>query len=115
IGLDQSHLIVGWGEPLQGKSPQPSAPAFFAPDFYLEDSQPWISFPSYALVARDTFLELLRKLNAPEGSPWNWEDPKKQYFEKSFELIQNEIAKNKIVKAVPVVFARAKTTVTAPS
>lgn len=91
----------------------------FCPDFYeLHSSSLWRGARTYALSSPQLeevlslFLQTSSVHEAPLGKA-PWQEPQQSDFASALQQIQNLISQNEIQKAVPVVFAKSKQTVTA--
>ncbi|NUN07209.1 MAG: chorismate-binding protein [Bdellovibrio sp.] len=91
----------------------------FFPDFYdLSASLPVKGRQTYRLSTaelRQNCETYLAQISAAAAAPLAkapWEEPTKELFAESLQLIQKRIAAGEIQKAVPVVFAKSQQTVT---
>lgn len=87
-----------------------SKPAIYRTNFFREEAKPWFVFPKSQRFEWKEWRDFAQE-NAPPVPtnlpPLRWEDPSKADFEKNFEEIRREIVAGKIVKAVPLVYAKA--------
>ena len=118
LGLGLEKCLVAWGEPerfnlANSNTPNSNDAAFYVPDFYLEDAKPWARFENMAITRRDHLATLLSEFSNQPQLDIRWQPPGRSEFAEKFELVQNAIRQNIIRKAVPVVFAHAKVTLTA--
>lgn len=92
--------IVAWGKPLRAHVPDPKRPSFYAPGFYLEDSQPWLIYPEHAAVSPDGLAQHLSIHDARR----RWSPFDVVAFAEKFALVQAAVARGELKKAVPAVF-----------
>lgn len=116
LGADPDHFFVSWGEPDLN-----ATASWFAPDFYLQARDPKLKAGGkWAVVHRSIFaslvLDLLRReVNGDlpaEHQGFRWVEPDLNGFKRQFAEIRNGFEKRALNKAVPVVFAQARETVT---
>ena len=118
LALDAQRFLVGWGEWSQSKEPstEPGQCSLFAPDFYLEASEPWRSTHSWDLVDRHRFVSLVlagvaHNVNANDQG-FQWLEPTESEFaEGPWREIRKGFSDRGLQKAVPVVFSRARTAI----
>lgn len=107
------HLLEGPFAPAGGpENPEISVSCGLFYD--VEKTLPLTPARSRLLTVSDFSRSLLRFIEenpAPALKP-EWEEPSRADYEKAFAHVQNMIAQGQIDKAVPVVFARARATVT---
>src|SRR5690606_11851508 len=60
---------VGWGDSHRTATPPERLPAFYLPDFFLKDENPWVCFENHSCFSTIEFSELLQPGSAPQ---WNW-------------------------------------------
>jgi len=95
--------------------PQPAGYSFYAPDFFLDNSQPWLlpedpadlkgvqQFSAQELIAR-----LAQDEDAlPPADARQWHGPKRSEFDQDFGDLQAHFQAGKLRKAVPVFFEHA--------
>ena len=86
-------------------STRPSGPAFYAPDFFMKEPQPWRRFESHATLSPG---ELCEELGPKERGPLfaeSWQEPQWNDFQNQYQRVQEGIRHGQIRKAVPCVFA----------
>ncbi|NCN42149.1 hypothetical protein GW916_12970 [bacterium] len=89
--------------------PPEVGPYFWAPDFFLEDPEPFFIPKSLEFLSKEELLHRLKSHGDPQtSSSWSptelrWESPEKELFEKSFRELKSLIEKKELLKAVPVV------------
>lgn len=99
--MANGHFAVGFGE--SQWSDQPNDQAFYAPDFFLENSRPWLNFEHIEIWSEKAWASRFFKRH-PSKLFFEFEEPDQQEFEQRFEKIRS--LKN-LKKAVPVVFAKS--------
>ncbi len=111
LGLTSALFYVGWGVPKRQSRPDESLPSLYAPDFYLEDEDPWWIFPNYVVLPKEELLHLLRALPKAKGakhpSEWQWAEPRQRDFATQFNAIKKEFETGAVEKMVPAVFETA--------
>lgn len=112
MGLEPDTCWVAWGKPKKLKKPLPDSLQFYVPDFYLSSPAPWLAFENVALADRESLIKNLAELSQQPHLDIQWQEPQREEFEKKFHRVQEAIRKGEISKAVPVVFARARSSVT---
>jgi hypothetical protein len=109
IGLPNNTFLLGFGEPESKNIHQLDSehPAFYFPDFFLENPLPWIQYKNNTVV---TFEEIANFVNYshPQLHPMNWERLETEPFKSSFLELQNEFSSKCLCKAVPYSFLHAK-------
>lgn len=88
----------------------------FCPDFYnIEGGTNWVGTHAYELetLQLQSLCQayLAKNTRSSEGLS-SWEEPRKEDFAESLSIIQERIRKGEISKAVPVVFAKSRQTIT---
>ena len=119
LGLGLENCLVAWGALESFDTPRnnisnSSEAAFYLPDFFLEYKKPWVRFENTAITRRDRLASLLSEFSNQPELDLRWQMPARSEFKEKFDLVQSAIQQNEIRKAVPVVFARAKCTLTVP-
>ncbi|MBO9668552.1 MAG: chorismate-binding protein [Bdellovibrio sp.] len=110
-------LIEGPFSPV--KTPNSSAISVFCPDFYEQESHPlWWGAKEHLLTTQELrgFCEDFLHANPLSHAPLSkasWSEPREEDFATDLEVIQGRIKSKAIDKAVPVIFARSRQTVTA--
>lgn len=102
---------MGWGKSTAHAQVPSGGPALYCPDFYLEESTPWVTFSDFVSIRkRDLLHQLGQKLsNAPEAPvSWRWKNPGYDEFAGQVQRIKSEIQKGELEKAVPVVYETAE-------
>lgn len=103
--LKEDLLLVGWGKRrfinYQACIRQ-NTPAFYFPDFFLKNTDPWFIHPKWKIVTRD---ELLGKFSyQKERYVFQWQNPDFVHFQSTFHDLQALFNAHRILKAVPYVF-----------
>ena len=104
LGLPSGEILVGWGVPQYGSIPQAKELNFYAPDFFLNQIQPWICFSHWKEC---TVNELSTLLTFSELSPIHWQISYKNLFDQAFVQLQQNFQSGKLEKAVPYIFAES--------
>lgn len=112
MGLGTSRCLVAWGDFKTTAKPNGENLQFFVPDFYLEESKPWISFAHTAVTDRQALISELEAEAVQPKLDLSWQLPKFEDFKIKFEMIQKEIKKGELRKAVPVMFEHSTGTMT---
>lgn len=108
ISLGKERLFIGYGARRRCRREELnlSLPAFYIPDFFLEDPKPWLQFQNYDLMTTQEFIHFLGE----EGGslqPIEWDNPYRELFRQEFDSLQELFKGSKLSKAVPYVFAEA--------
>jgi menaquinone-specific isochorismate synthase len=112
MGLGPERCLVAWGRPKKAKKPAADIPQFYLPDFYLEEKMPWVTFENVIVATRENIIEGLAGFALQPGLDILFQAPEFSEFEKSFKLIQAEIQKQNLNKAVPAVFSHCSGSMT---
>lgn len=109
----ESGALVAWGDhfllmsELSESSPESSA-TLYAPDFFMENKNPWFFYKKSFFLRGEDLLGLLKTHEplgpAKGGARLEWEEPSYEYFKSRFQKIKAEIQKGELKKLVPVVF-----------
>jgi isochorismate synthase EntC len=123
LSIDSERILLGWGqlrefaEPPKLATGAPSGCVVYAPDFYLNDRNPWKISEHWALVSR---AELRAKLKSNPGlaessgaTPddelaFTWDEPAETGFAGIWGRIQEGFQNRGLLKAVPVIFATSR-------
>jgi menaquinone-specific isochorismate synthase len=101
--------IIAWGTPEKSARPDRERASFYAPDFYLQDPEPWRIFPETAVVSPDALARLIETSVAPRV----WQPFDREAYAASFADAQKAIQRGALRKAVPAVFDTSKGPLTA--
>lgn len=104
LRLPEGHWVVGSEGPCWHESRPVGRPSFYAPDFFLEDAAPWLTFDR---LERLTDAEWQRRYCGRTAVGPLFQEPDRLSFVRRTEAILRAIAAGQIAKAVPVVFAMA--------
>ncbi len=107
IGLTPTELLVGWGEMELSAAPFESARAFYLPDFFLKDEEPWMHPQFTARVSIEAFIEAMGFVENPPIIQWQPASP--LFFKEHFLYIKELISLGEIKKAVSVSFEKGET------
>ena len=110
LSLDAERVLVGWGDwsPQAEQEPRSSC-SIYAPDFYLRDARPWRVSAHWDLLERDRLASIVltaveRNVNGTDQR-FQWVEPEKSEFSRSWLEIRDGMHERGLEKAVPVVFA----------
>ena len=92
--------IIGWGKPEKSAQPHPGRPAFYAPDFFLDDPAPWLVYPHAAAVSPDGLAQQL----SGSCTPRTWRSFDETAFAAAFARVREALDDGVLMKAVPAVF-----------
>lgn len=120
--LDSERILVGYGEwsdaaqcPALSAS-DPGICVLFAPDFYLKGERPWRWTKAWKLIDRAVFSAFVtakdldgQTSGVNKDKAIQWLEPDLADFERSWQGIQQGFLERGLLKAVPVVLARAQT------
>lgn len=99
-------LAVGSG-PLERRATRfPDRPACYAPDFFLDDPEPWMHPAVWREVSRDELRAHLPASRIPPRVAWT--APDRGAYARVFGSLARAIARGPLTKAVPVVVERGR-------
>lgn len=125
-GIFRDHKGLWWlfSGPMRWQTePSPSHPSIYAPDFFLQNKEPWLVFEKVESASVGELQLLLE--NRSEGAlynqknlrhfltqhqqhlDWNWQPPNRQVFDAQFEELTKQFQMGKMSKAVPLTFERS--------
>ncbi|MCE2981960.1 MAG: hypothetical protein LW832_00195 [Parachlamydia sp.] len=109
--LNQKRVLLGFGkkELKNEKELDPGQPAFYFPDFFLEESRPWLQYDYSIDIANETLLAFLE--HEPIVPPL-WEMNDFPRFSEGFNALQHLFATSDLKKGVPYAFATSSCVVT---
>jgi menaquinone-specific isochorismate synthase len=105
--LDKDRLLLGFGKKTLHPIP-PQQTAFYFPDFFLTEKQPWSTYETFIEVPIDQLLELLENYPKQPETSLQWEAPQKHIFCNAFRDLKKLFASGQLQKAVPYLFATAE-------
>jgi menaquinone-specific isochorismate synthase len=113
LSLDAERVLVGWGDGSPQADGEPlSSCSIYAPDFYLQDARPWRVSAHWDLLERDRLASIVLTAfehNVNEGDQrFQWVEPEKSAFSRSWLEIHDGMHERGLEKAVPVVFASSR-------
>ena len=113
LGLDsgqstEKKLLLGIGAPTRSSEPFSEGVSFYAPDFFLTDSQPWLRFPTVLEISSTELIQALQEALEDALPEISWEPASSAQFEVPFFDLQNRFSENELIKAVPVIFDQAR-------
>lgn len=112
--VSKDRWVVGYGTPQWQSEPSEQKSSFYAPDFFLTTSRPWLVFPYNVVMSAREWREWCRGLDGWAVKPqWNWRGPEKTLFAEGLKQLKSLMARGEIEKAVPVHFERSDEKVTA--
>lgn len=107
--------LVGWGEMYRAAQAPSDRPAFFLPDFFGDDPNPWWIPELFQEFTRNDLLKKWPPLassapsepgdRTPRG--WQWQDPAQALFNAEIGELLETIARGGLRKAVPIVMSEA--------
>lgn len=106
ISLSSGKLWVAWGEPVKSSSNQrdPTLPALYLNDFFLEEATPWRQYPHS--VEMDS-SELYSHFQSDEEQlPFSWSIHQPERFREAFESLKQLLCEGSLDKGVPYLFDR---------
>jgi menaquinone-specific isochorismate synthase len=104
-------IVLGLG-PLESRSSRlADRPACYAPDFFLDESAPWLHPAAWHELSRDELAEWLPR---PGPIPVTWTPPSRDAYVQVFADLSAAIARGPLTKAVPVVLERGRAAGDAP-
>lgn len=102
FGLENHHLLLGWGERTWLVKPDTSdKPCFYVPDFFLNQEKKWFTHEQWKVIVANEYQ--------PVCSPsFVWSQPSKEDFFESFNELQTLFQTSELKKAVPYVFLKSQ-------
>lgn len=108
MSIDGQSILTGYG-PCQRvryrTDLDPRLPAFYFPDFFLQDNKPWRQYAYYNRIEVEAFRLALTSLEEEAITTIEWVNPYKELFQQICKELQADFEALKIVKAVPYLFA----------
>lgn len=99
---------VGWGHSRRAAEPEAGQLSVYAPDFFLDDAEPWRVYPRSTRIAIGELSRLLAaECAGAAAASLTWTGPDFATFERLFADLQRRIRSGELKKAVPAVFSRA--------
>lgn len=105
ISLKDGTILFGFGSYSTFSSPNhtnPQKPAFYIPDFFLTNQNPWIQHSNWFALSIDEFEKCL--LNTPTSESIEWTIGHHDLFTKAFTNLQKALDAGQLKKAVPYTF-----------
>lgn len=98
--------FVGWGGVTRQAAPPLDRPAFYLPDFFLTDPEPWWVPKEFHRMSTPELLMTwpALKKEAPKLG-WKWTEPDENYFYHEIQALLDKIHKGDLKKAVPIALA----------
>jgi menaquinone-specific isochorismate synthase len=105
FSLPGGSLCAAWGDPKRAAEPQNNGlPAFYLPDFFLNDKAPWWHFPHFEEVSPAVLTAELQALRLPCPTPVSWTAPNFQQFVNAYDTLSSAFNAGTLQKAVPYLF-----------
>lgn len=104
IAISPTDLLVGWGEMEFSAAPFENARAFYVPDFFLKDEEPFVHFEYTTKISREGFIDAMGFVETPALIKWQAASP--LFFKEQFLYIKELISLSEIKKAVSVSFEK---------
>lgn len=102
--LSKKQYLIGWGRQTWMQDCSDFVkPAFFFPDFFLTDKNPWYYHEDTAILDDEEIIAFLA-LHQEEHEKINWSNPYRPLFENSFKELQQLFHQEILKKAVLYVF-----------
>lgn len=110
MSVSPRSFLLGWGRCTKKKLLSKNNPCgFYFPDFFLEESEPWLTYEHTLKIDGRVLLDFLVKARLP-SEKITWEKPSHSIFSEAFTSFKQEVAKEHLVKVVPYVFEIVKST-----
>lgn len=103
VETSPGRVFVGWGPFEAVPCPEAGRPAFYIPDYFLDNPKPWLHPASFEEISRE---ELVAHFEGSDSAhvEVTWETPSKDQYQKIFESAQGAIRDGRFEKIVPVLF-----------
>src|SRR4051812_43130729 len=99
LSAGEDNFWLGWGDVSRSAQPQKAGISIYAPDFFLEDAQPWWSFSSTSKCSRHQLIELLSQDSRVElAQDLQWIQPTIQSFKSAFLDLQERFLNGTLEK-----------------
>ncbi|NGX57355.1 MAG: Salicylate biosynthesis isochorismate synthase [Chlamydiae bacterium] len=103
MALENDQLLLGLGKRTwSDKIEDNSQPAFYFPDFFLDDAKPWFQHEQCLKISLSSLLQEFQELQKKTSLKWN--SPSREIFEWGFHSLQEKLSNGELVKGVPYVF-----------
>jgi len=100
VALSQTRFLLGWGPKILASQPHPSCVSFYFPDFFLDNSEPWIFHPNTLEIELNDLENILND----ESVSFQWIQSSEELFRKEFRRTLFLFQKTSLIKTVPYVF-----------
>ncbi len=108
VSLKNGFIYIGYGAFQKFESydqVDPQKPAFYIPDFFLQESLPWIQYELWSELSTAEFKKVFKEDYQYEEI--HWDIGHADLFSAAFRELQEEFSNNRLDKAVPYIFAYA--------
>ncbi len=112
LSSSADRVLLGWGDGRWSDFADAETASIFAPDFYLKSKKPWWITRHWQPVSTSSLISVLEAWLQTEVSRpelfLSWKEPEFDDFASAFHVIQNSISNRQVMKAVPMVTAKAE-------
>jgi menaquinone-specific isochorismate synthase len=103
VSSNDTMAWVGWGEANRSARASERRLSVFAPDFMLEDREPWTLYEFGAEIEIESLIQALAPFDRAPVESFEWNQPSREPFAREFEDLQRLIVAGVLSKAVPVI------------
>ncbi|MGZ3634049.1 MAG: hypothetical protein ACXWM7_07185, partial [Parachlamydiaceae bacterium] len=105
LSYDPDRVLIGWGKfSWCDFSISDHEILFYFPDYFLEESQPYLLFEHVAVLRCDELLRFFENCQEQHSNRVSWELPSKREFSRAFYDLKNEFSETGLEKAVLYTF-----------
>lgn len=96
-------VLLGWGNPRKTGTANPSlsSPQYYFPSYFLDDPEPWYTYPFHTELHVSELLKLLMKENLEIPDTPEWNTPQKEPFINAFNDLRQHFESGILKKGVP--------------
>jgi menaquinone-specific isochorismate synthase len=111
LGISNGRVLLGMGAARRSSRPDFDSKhrvSFYAPDFFLTQSEPWLIYETSFEIGTLELLQELTQLDSATPPSLRWSNPPRDLFERAFDTLQKQISQGTLEKGVPFTFERAQ-------
>lgn len=103
ISIRHDQVVIGSGRKEMVSTPKENEkPAFYFPDFFLEDPKPWYQYEESEQLTTEQLATRLPASGSPNGRSWSIQGD--EIYSNTFSRLQISFQKGELKKAVPYLF-----------
>lgn len=111
MSINPKEVLLGWGKWRWQTHPSTDGtPTFYFPDYFLENTTPWLKMEHTVTLSIDTLLSSLNSLsNDVPREKFDWKPPCKIAMEETFSSLQKTFQQTPLEKLVLYDFSKSNT------